>query len=114
MEDGLRSNGIPHEGFVDPIISDGTGFCSNMPVSELIEHVTRAIEASDINSTPLVAKTLDRATVSKTSRPSAKSPLRVGDRGKLDLQGDRTHGHRMIAKILGRGYERKLRIMFLK
>ena len=40
MEDGLRSNGMPHEGFANPVTSDGTGFHSNMPVSELTEHVT--------------------------------------------------------------------------
>ena len=38
---------MPHEGFADPVTNDGTGFCSNMPVSELTERVTQAIEASD-------------------------------------------------------------------
>ena len=52
MEGGLRSNGMPHECFADPVTSDGTEFRSNMPVNELIERVTRAIEASDVNSTP--------------------------------------------------------------
>ena len=102
MESGLRSNGIPPGGFADPVISDGTGFRSDMPVSELTEHVTRAIEASDVNSTRPVAETMDGVIVTKTSRPSTESPLRAGARGKLDLRGDRTHGHRMIAKILGR------------
>ena len=103
MEGGLRSNGLPHEGFTDPITSDGTGFRSNMPVSELTERVTRAIKASDINSTPLVVETMDGAIVTKMSRPSTKSPLRAGAQGRLDLQGDLTHGHRMIPKTLGRG-----------
>ena len=31
---------MPHEGFVDPITSDGTRFHLNMPISELSEHVT--------------------------------------------------------------------------
>ena len=31
-------------------------FHPNIPVSELIKHVTRAIEANDVASTPLVAK----------------------------------------------------------
>ena len=44
LEGGLRSNGMPHEGFADPIASDRTRFRSNMPVSELTERVTRAIE----------------------------------------------------------------------
>jgi len=53
---------MPHEGFADPITSDGTEFRSNMPVSKLTECVTRVIEASDVNSTPLVAKTKDGVT----------------------------------------------------
>ena len=50
---------MPHEGYVDPITNDGPGFHSNMPVSELIKHVTRAIEASDVSSAPLVVETMD-------------------------------------------------------
>ena len=56
---------MPPEGFADRFTSDGTKFRSNIPVSELIERVTRAIEASDIASTPLVAKTADGAMVQK-------------------------------------------------
>ena len=41
-----------------------------MPVSELTERVTRAIEASDVSSTPSVAETVDGVTITKTSRPS--------------------------------------------
>ena len=40
MEGGLRSNGMPHEGFADPVMNDGTEFRSNMPVSKLTECVT--------------------------------------------------------------------------
>ena len=69
---------MPHEGFADPVTSDETRFYSNMPVSELTEHVTRAIEASDVNSTPLVAETSDRATITKTSRPLTESPPCAG------------------------------------
>ena len=47
------------EGFVDPITSNGTRFCLNTPISKLTERVTRAIEASGINSTPQVVKTVD-------------------------------------------------------
>ena len=97
---------MPHEGFADPITSDGTGFRLNMPVSDLTEHATRATEASNSNSTPLVAKTMDGTTVTKTCRPSTGSPPCMGAQGRLDLQGHLTHGHRMIAKILGRGYVR--------
>ena len=56
---------MPPEGFVDPVTSDGTRFHSNIPVTELIEHITRAIEASDVASTPPVAETADGATVTK-------------------------------------------------
>ena len=64
---GLRPNRI--EGFADPITSDGTGFHLNIPISELIKHVTRAVEASDVASTPPVAETMDRATVTKQADP---------------------------------------------
>ena len=53
---------MPHEGYANPIMNDGPGFHSNVPVSELIERVTRAIEASDVSSTPPVAKTVDGVT----------------------------------------------------
>ena len=56
---------MPHKGYADPIMNDVPGFHSNMPDSELTEHVTRAIEASDINSTPPVAETADGAIVTK-------------------------------------------------
>ena len=95
---------MPHEGYVDPITNDGLGFHSDMPVSELSKRDTRAIEASDDSSTPPVAKTVDGVTITKTSRPSTGPPLCVGARGKLNLQGDRMHGHRTMAWILGRGY----------
>ena len=78
---------MPPEGFVDPIMSDKTEFRSNIPVSELVKRVTRAIKASDVASTPLVAKTTDGAIVTKTSRPLTESVPCVGARGRLDLQG---------------------------
>ena len=56
---------MPPEGFVDPVMNDGTGFRSNIPVSELIKRITRAIEASDAASTPPIAETMDGATVTK-------------------------------------------------
>ena len=58
---------MPHEGYADPIMNDGPGFRSNMPISEHTERVTRAIEASVVSSTPLVAKTMDRVKITKTS-----------------------------------------------
>ena len=85
---------MPHEGFADPVTSDRTGFCSNMPVSELTERVTRPIEASDVNSTPPVAETTDGATITKISRPLTKPRLRTRARGKLDLQGEQMRGRK--------------------
>ena len=59
---------MPHEGYADPVTNDGPGFHSNMPVSELTKRVTRAIEASDVSSTPSVAETADGATITKMGR----------------------------------------------
>ena len=53
---------MQHEGYVDPVMNDGPRFRSNVPVSELTERVTRAIEASVVSSTPLVAETMDGVT----------------------------------------------------
>ena len=40
-------------------VDDGPEFHTNMPVSELIERDTRAIEASVVSSAPLVAEIED-------------------------------------------------------
>ena len=58
---------MPHEGYADPVMNDGPRFHSDMPVSELTERDTRAIEASDVSSTPPVAETADGVTIAKTS-----------------------------------------------
>ena len=79
---------MPHKGFADPVMNNGPRFHSNIPISELTEHVTRAIEASDISSTPLVAEITDGAMITKMSRPSTRPLLCASARGKLDLQGD--------------------------
>ena len=63
---------MPHEGFADPVTSDGTGFRSNMPVSELTEHDTQAIEASVVSSAPLVVETEDK--VMDETRPTLIKP----------------------------------------
>ena len=86
MKGGLASNGMPPEVFADPVTSEGTRFCSNIPISELIKRVTRAIEASDVASTPPVVKTADGTTVTKKSRPLTESPPHAGAWGRLDLQ----------------------------
>ena len=51
---------MPHEGYADPVMNDGPRFHLDMPVSELTERDTRAIEASVISSTP--SETVDRVT----------------------------------------------------
>ena len=79
---------MPPKEHADPITNDGPGFHSNMPISELTEHVTQAIEASNVSSTPLVAETSDGATITKMNQPSTEPPLHMGARGKLDSQGD--------------------------
>ena len=71
---------MPHEGYADPITNDGPRFHLNMPVSELTERVTRAIEASDVSSTPPVAKTVDG--VELTSLASMARVTRSSHRGK--------------------------------
>ena len=77
-------------------MNDGPEFHLDMPVSKLTERVTRAIEASDVSSTPPIAETVDWVTITKTSRPSTGPPLRVQAQGKLVSQGDRMHGRRMM------------------
>ena len=47
---------MSHEGYADPVMNDGPRLYSNVPVSELTEHVTQAIEASDVSSAPPVAR----------------------------------------------------------
>ena len=42
-----------------PSADDGPGFHSNVPVCELAERDTRAIEASVVSSAPLIAETED-------------------------------------------------------
>ena len=63
---------MPHEGYADPVTNNGPGFHSNIPVSELIKHVARAIEASNISSAPLVVETADGVT--HGTRPTPTKP----------------------------------------
>ena len=82
---------MPHEGYADPVMNDRPEFHSNMPVSELTERVTRAIEASDVSSAPLVAKTVDG--VMHETQPTPTEP-----NGALGL---RTPKHLSYARRLG-------------
>ena len=64
-----------HEGFAEPITNDGPRFYSNMPISELTKRVTQAIEASDVSSTPPVAKTTDGVTHETRPTPRPRPAL---------------------------------------
>ena len=75
---------MPHEGYADTVTNDGPRFHLDMPISELTERDTRAIEASDVSSTPPVVETVDGVMITKTSQPSTGPPLRAGAQGKLD------------------------------
>ena len=63
---------MPHEGYANPIMNDGHRFHSNVPISELTEHVTRAIKGSDVSLAPPVAETIDRVT--HGTRPTPTKP----------------------------------------
>ena len=69
---------MPHEGYAGPVTNNGPGFHLDIPVNELTERDTRAIEASDVSSTPPVTETVDGVTITKMCRPSTKPPLHVG------------------------------------
>ena len=55
-----------------PSTDDGSRFHSNMPVSELIEHNTRAVEASVVSLAPLVAE--NEEGVTHESQPTPTEP----------------------------------------
>ena len=72
LEGGLRSSGMPHMGFADPVTNDEPRFHSNMPASELTERDTRTIEASVVSSAHLVAEAEDGVT--RQTRPTPIRP----------------------------------------
>ena len=53
---------MPHEGYADLVMNNRPRLHSNMPVSELTERVTRAIEASDISLALWLRETMDGVT----------------------------------------------------
>ena len=76
---------MPHQGYADPVMNDRPGFHSNVPVSELTEHVTRAIEASDVSSASLVVRNHGWGNVQNSTDPyqaqwaqGLKIPKRLG------------------------------------
>ena len=62
---------MSHEGYADPVMNDGPGFHSIIPVSEFTECVTRAraIEASNVSSAPPVVRNRGRGNTQNSNRP---------------------------------------------
>ena len=59
-------------------------FCLNIPITELIKHITRAVEASDVASTPPVAETTD-GRQSQNELTLDRIPATHGGSGKARL-----------------------------
>ena len=68
---------MPHEGSANPVTNDGPRFHSNVPIIELTKRVTRAIEASDVSSTPPVVETMDRVTHETRLTPTKPNGARA-------------------------------------
>ena len=60
---------MPHEGYADLVMNDGPGLHSNVPISELTERVTRAIQASDVSSAPPIARNRGRGNAQNSTDP---------------------------------------------
>ena len=73
---------MSQEGYANPVMNDGPGFRSDVPVRELTESVARAIEASDVSSAPLVARNHGRGNAQNSNRPL---PSPIGLRGSRHL-----------------------------
>ena len=73
---------MPHEGYDDLVTNDGPRFHSNMPVSELTERVTRAIEEGNVSSAPPVVRNHGRGNAQNSTEPY-QSP--IGLRGSRHL-----------------------------
>ena len=71
---------MPHEGYANLVVDDGPRFHSNIPISELTERVTRAIEASDVSSAPSVVETTDGVT--HGTRPTPTNPMGLRGLGR--------------------------------
>ena len=60
---------MPHEGYADLVMNDGPRFHSDIPVRELTERVTRAIEASDVSLAPPIVETADAVNAQNSTNP---------------------------------------------
>ena len=79
----------------NPVTNDGPEFHSNMPVSELTERVTRAIEVSDVSSAPLVVETMDWVTHGTRPTPTKSN------RAKGLRSPDADSGNQPTAQVVG-------------
>ena len=66
---------MSQEGYANSVMNDGPRLHSNVPISELTERVTQAIETSDVSSAPLVARNCGRGNAKKLNRPLPKPNL---------------------------------------
>ena len=69
-----------------PSANDGPRFHTNVPVSELIESDTRAVEASVVYSAPLIAKIEDGVTRKLRPTPIRPKGLRGSSRSIRDRE----------------------------
>ena len=79
-------------------MNDGPGLRSIVPVCELTEHVTRAIEASDVSLAPLVAETADGVT--HKTRPTPTKPNRAQGLRSPDTDS----GNQPTAQVVGEAH----------
>ena len=90
---------MPREGYADPVMNDGPRLHSNVPVSELTERVTRAIEASDISSAPLVVRNCGRGNAQNSNRPQ---PSPTGLRGSRHPKASAAPGSMTLTRPIPR------------
>ena len=89
---------MPHEGYANLIMNDGPEFRLIVPISELTKRVTRAIEASDVSSAPLVTKTMDGVT-HKNSKQPLPSPMGLGGLGRPNTSKMPRHVRRLDPRL---------------
>ena len=87
---------MSQEGYADPIMNDGPGFHSNVPISELTERVARVIEVSNVSLAPPIAETTDGVT--HETRPTPTKPN--GARGLMSPDID--SGNQPTGRVAGR------------
>ena len=91
----LRSSGMPHEGYANPIMNDKLRFHLDIPVSELTEHVARVIEASNDSLATMVVETVDGVTHGTISTPT--KPNEAQGLGSPDIDS----GNQPTVQVVG-------------